>query len=58
MITECANRHKSIMMLPSECGEIFAIKNSRAAFVDQAQDQGIKAVRSAPAETTMISMKA
>jgi len=41
MITECANRHKSIVMLPSECGGIFAIKNSRAAFVDQAQDQGI-----------------
>jgi hypothetical protein len=39
MITECANRHKSIVMLPSEW--IFAIKNSRAAFVDQAQDQGI-----------------
>jgi hypothetical protein len=46
MITECANRHKSIVMLPSECGGIFVIKNSRAAFVDQAQDQGIKAVRS------------
>jgi hypothetical protein len=46
MITECANRHKSIVMLPSELGGIFAIKNSRAAFVDQAQDQGIKAVRS------------
>jgi hypothetical protein len=27
-------------------GRIFAINNSRAAFVDQAQDQGIKAVRS------------
>ena len=44
MITECANRHKSIVMLPSECGGIFAIKNLRAPFVDQAQ--GIKAVRS------------
>ena len=46
MTTECANGHKSIAILLSECRGIFAIKNSRAPFVDQAQDLGIKAVRS------------
>src|SRR5580704_9727188 len=46
MITEPASPHKSMAMSPSECGGIFAIENSRTVFVDQAQDQGIKAVRS------------
>jgi hypothetical protein len=39
-------------------GSCDSFENSRAVFVDQAQDQGIKAVGPAPAETTMISMKA